>query len=145
MNTAISTARRVKVQRRPLIQSPAAPGSPFCHLVPDLHDPGSGRLNAKMVSAMFGLPLAAVARMLGRELSSVHKTPDAPSLQPDLALYERIAALLLPLAGSAQGLRIWLNAPNPDLENETPLALLKKGEGGIIVELLHDVSIGQPG
>jgi hypothetical protein len=98
-----------------------------------------------MVSALFGLPLAAIARMLGRELSTVHKTPDAPSLQPDLALYERIAALLLPLAGSAQGLRIWLNAPNPDLENETPLALLKKGEGGIIVELLHDVSIGQPG
>jgi len=113
--------------------------------VPEIHDPDSGRLDAKRIGSLFGITLADVARLLRRDLSTVHKTPDAPSLQPGLALFERVGAPLLYLAGSPQNLRIWLNAPNPDLEDEAPLALLKNGEGVTVVELLEDALVGQPG
>ena len=113
--------------------------------MPEIHDPDSGRLDAKRIGSLFGITLADVARLLRRDLSTVHKTPDAPSLQPGLALFERVGAPLLYLAGSPQNLRIWLNAPNPDLEDEAPLALLKNGEGVTVVELLEDALVGQPG
>jgi hypothetical protein len=114
------------------------------HLVPSLHDPATGRLDARRVSTLFGLPLAEVARQLRRQEATVHKTPDAPALQSGLALYERIAAALLRLAGSPEGLRIWMNAPNPELADATPMELLKQGEGELIQELLEDVLMGQP-
>jgi hypothetical protein len=113
--------------------------------VPEIHDPGSGRLDAKRIGSLFGVKLSDMARILGRDLSAVHKTPAAPSLQPGLALFERIGAPLLYLAGSPENLRIWLNAPNPDLEDEAPLAMLKNGEGEIVAELLEDALVGQPG
>jgi hypothetical protein len=47
--------------------------------------------------------------------------------------------------GSEENLRIWLNARNPDLENRTPVALLKAGSGEVIAELLEDTLMGQPG
>ncbi len=81
----------------------------------------------------------------GGEPAAVYKTPDALSLQPGLALFERIASALLHLVGSYEGLRIWLNAPEPDLEGETPRALLLEREGDVVAELLEDMMAGQPG
>src|SRR5205085_9146169 len=98
------------------------------------HDPDSGRLDAKRISSLFGLPLAVLARMLGRGPTAVQKTPDAPSLQRDLELFEQIAAALLYLLGTPEGLRIWLNAPSPDLGGETPMALLQEGNGEVVLE-----------
>jgi hypothetical protein len=139
--------RQIKVSRRQRPSSGMVESSsyPFRHVVIDLHEPSSGRLDAKRVGALFGLPLSAISRIVGRELSAVHKTPDAISLQPTLALFERIAAPLLTLSGSPENFRIWLNAPNPELEGKTPLHLLKNGEGAIVAELLEDTLVGQPG
>lgn len=139
--------RAHRATREDLARAPAglASGLAFRHLVPAIHDPDSGRLDAKKISALFGMTLADIARLLGRDLSAVHKTPAAPSLQPRLALFERVGAPLLYLAGSPENLRVWLNAPNPDLEGEAPLALLKNGEGEVVAELLEDTLVGQPG
>src|SRR5438034_1561730 len=102
------------------------------YLVPEIHDSESGRLDAKRISSLFGVPLAVLARMLGRGPSTVHKTPDAPSLQCDLTIFERIAAALLHLVGTREGLRIWLNASNPDLGGKTPIALIQDGNAEVV-------------
>jgi DNA-binding response OmpR family regulator len=114
------------------------------HLLPPLRNP-NGRLDAKRVARLFGMPLAEVARILHRQASTMHKTPDAPSLQQPLALFERIAVALLPLAGSEEGFRMWMNAPSPDLGGLAPMELLKRGQGEIVAELLEDALVGQPG
>src|SRR5438477_7367891 len=67
------------------------------HAAVSLHDPESGRLNAKRVATLFGLSLRETASLLGQKPQAVSKTPDAPSLQPALAAFERIAALLASL------------------------------------------------
>ncbi|MCW3053897.1 MAG: hypothetical protein JWN14_3067, partial [Chthonomonadales bacterium] len=63
---------------------------------------------------------------------------------PALRVYERIAAMLLRLAGSEVGLRTWMQASNPELEAETPLSLLLNGEGEVVAELLESVLHGEP-
>jgi hypothetical protein len=125
--------------RRPGLATPDA----LRHTVPQLHAP-NGRLDAGAVSALFGISLAALARALGRAEQTVHKTPAAPAIQPALRLYERIAALLLHLTGSEAGLRAWMNAGNPELEDGAPMTLLLHGEGDVVAELLEDAMIGAP-
>lgn len=74
----------------------------------------------------------------------MHKTPDAAALQPALRLYERIAANPRRLTGSEEGVRIWMNATNPELEGEAPLTLLLHGEGEVVAALLDSVMRGAP-
>jgi CheY-like chemotaxis protein len=116
----------------------------FPHLTPEVRNPNSGRLDARQVSDLFAIPLNRLATALGADSAAVYKTPDAPSLQPRLLLYERIARSLLRLVGSQEGLRIWLNTPEPDLDNEVPRDLILNGEGEVVVELLQDMQEGQP-
>ncbi len=113
------------------------------HTLPHLHA-SNGRLDAQAVSALYGISLAALSRALGRSEQAVHKTPNSPRIQPALRVYERIAAMLLRLTGSEIGLRTWMQASHPELEEETPLALLLNGEGEVVADLLEDVLRGEP-
>ena len=113
------------------------------HTLPHLHA-SNGRLDASKVSALYGVSLAALARALGRSEQAVHKTPTSAALQSALRIYERIATLLLRLTGSETGLRAWMQASNPELEDETPMTLLLNGEGKVVAELLEDVLCGEP-
>ncbi len=114
------------------------------HLLPELHDPKSGRLNARSIAMFFGVPLADIARAVGKSLSAIHKTPDAVSLQDGLFPFERIATALLTLAGSAENARVYLNLPEAQLGNKTPLSLLRDGRGVIVAQMLDDMLTGQP-
>ncbi len=111
----------------------------------ELFHPQSGRIDAGRIATFFGLPLARLARILGRSPQTVHKTPDAERLQKPLTVFVRIASVLLSLFGSAHKARIWLNAPNPDLDKLRPKELLERGKPEIIAELLEDAVLGHPG
>ncbi len=115
------------------------------HVAFDLHHPESGRLDARRIGELFGMPLRRVAALLGRNAQTVAKTPDAPTIQPGLALFERIATALLSLVGSEAALRIWLNAENPQLDRQTPMEWILQGEGLVVAELLESQLGGQPG
>jgi hypothetical protein len=52
--------------------------------------------------------------------------------------------MLLRLTGSDIGLRAWVHASNPELEEEMPMTLLLNGEGDVVAELLEDVLRGEP-
>ena len=117
----------------------------FKHLVPELHNPDSGRLDAKQIAQFFGLPLTTIAQAIDKSGSALHKTPDSAAIQSELAVFQRIATALLHMLGSAQNSRIWLNAPNPELSGQTPVELITVGKGVIVAELLEDVLLGMPG
>jgi uncharacterized protein (DUF2384 family) len=116
----------------------------FKHLVPELHIRDSGRIDASRVAEYFSIPLSHVAGIIGTKVPTVHKTPDALSLQNELGKLERIAALLHEATKSLEGLRNWLNAPNPEFENKTPLNVMKDGHGDVVLHLLEDVYVGHP-
>lgn len=123
--------------------STSAPSRVLHHIVPRLHT-SNGRLDAREVCSLYGISLAALARSLGRSEQSVHKTPTSLAIQSGLRIYERVAALLLRLTGSETGLRAWMQASNPELENEPPIALLLNGEGEVVEGMLESVLHGEP-
>ncbi len=57
-----------------------APAVTLPGLMPELHDPRSGRLDAHRLAEWFGLPLTALARALGRELHD--RPPDSGGTCP---------------------------------------------------------------
>src|SRR5205823_6469746 len=121
------------------------PRERFEHVAFDLHDPDSGRLDARRISDLFGIPLRRIAALLDQKAQTVSKTPDSRSLQAGLTLFERITSALMSLVGSEEGLRIWMNAGNPQLDGKTPMDLVLAGQGEIVADLLESMLAGQPG
>src|SRR4029077_20448302 len=114
------------------------------HLVEKLHDSKSGHLDAKEASDFFGLKVAEFARIIGRRVSTVHKTSTAPGLQEALRPFEAMASGLLRLTGSERRARMWLHAPNPALDGHAPFEWLQMGKAADLANFIQDLLEGRP-
>jgi len=102
----------------------------------------SGKLSANSVAGTFGLSVAELATVLGRNRQAVSKTPDADSLQALLRPFERVARLRVTLSNSA--FRKWLHLANDQLGKRTPLELIRAGKVKVIAEFVEDMLTGSP-
>jgi hypothetical protein len=108
----------------------------------DLRAP-SGRLDAKKIATVFGIPQTVIARLTNKTKQAVSKTPDAPALQQKLSAFEQVARLRA-LFDDEQ-FRAWLNTPNSHLENEmTPLDFIKAGGVEELGNLVSNMLTGAP-
>ena len=114
------------------------------HLVERLHDPSNGQLDARKVAEFFGLTVVEIARLLGRGVSTVHKTSAAPMLQDTLRRFEAMASGLLRLTGSERRARMWLNASDPALEGHAPIEWLRMGKLNDLGSYIQDQLEGRP-
>jgi hypothetical protein len=103
----------------------------------------NGNLSAAAVADTFGIALSKLANWLGRTRQALNKTPDADSLQDELAFFERVARLRT-VVPEDQFLK-WLRMPNSALDNKKPLALLATGQRQIVADLVDDMLTGAPG
>ncbi len=110
----------------------------------ELYDPETGRLDAKRIAAYLDLPLKSLAKALGKKYTSVHKTPAAPSLQPDLQRIQRILEMLEDALGDRSSVLAWCHRPHSDLGNRTPMDVLLAGHPGAISDMLEAALIGTP-
>jgi hypothetical protein len=108
-----------------------------------LYDAKSHRLNAKKIADLFGLNLRQLSALLETLPGTVHKTPDSVRLQGKLRVFERIARGLA-LVDDENNFRRWLNAPNYDLEQNTPMEIIRSGRGDVVANLVEDALLGQP-
>lgn len=104
----------------------------------------SGRIDAKKVAELFDLSIPVLAKTIDVGEPALYKTPDARSVQTKLIDFERIAWGLLKLTGSIRGMRIWLNAPNVELDNELPIDYIKDGHVEDIAAMVEDALLGHP-
>jgi hypothetical protein len=95
-------------------------------------------LDAEVVRELFGLSRADLARVTGFQQETIRKTPDSERLQMPLGSFERIARLLTLNPDRKQFLS-WLNSPNSELDDKTPLKLIKEKKGHIVESLVYDV------
>ena len=94
-----------------------------------LFNPQSGRLDAARIARDIQLPVATIAEAIGRKPPSVRKHPDASSLQPELRrIYLIWFSIVESFAGNKTNARIFLNAPNRQLENQAPVEFIEKGD-----------------
>lgn len=112
--------------------------------VDKLHNKESGRLDAALISDVFGISVADVARCVNRDDRTVRRTTDAPAIQKGLHHFERIASGLVKLTGSLDTLKIWLNVPNPRFENNPPVIFLQKGDVEFLANIVDDALMGHP-
>ncbi|MEK7405590.1 MAG: antitoxin Xre/MbcA/ParS toxin-binding domain-containing protein [Acidobacteriota bacterium] len=115
---------------------------PARRMLPILHDPSSGRLDAKRIAEYLGVPVSSLARALGKKTAAVHKSPAAASLQDELAPIARTVGILQEFLRSPEEIRAWLNSPHPDLGNETPMSLLLDGKGVGVADMLEAALAG---
>jgi len=102
----------------------------------------SGRLSARRVAEAFGLTLAQLAAAIGKARQTVWKTDDAEALQPRLFAFERIARLRTVL--SETDFRSWLNMPNEQLDERTPIEVVRSGKAEVVADLAEDMLSGSP-
>jgi hypothetical protein len=108
-----------------------------------LHNPASGRLDARRLPAELGVPVKRVALAIGSKPAGVRKVPDAPRLQNGLARLERIWLGLVRLfAGNKRHARVFLNAPHPALQGKPPIAFIE--EPAVLETLLDRLERRQP-
>lgn len=97
-----------------------------------------GRLDAEKVRALFGLTRADLARLFKILEETIRQTPDSERLQPPLRAFERVARLLV-LYPDRSKFGVWLNSPNEELEQRSPLELIKEGRIDVVETLVHDI------
>lgn len=114
------------------------------HLLPSLHDPETGRLDARRIAEYLSISVSSLAQAIGRGEAAVHKSPAADSLQDGLAPVARTLAILFRLLRSREDVLAWLNAPHPDLGGHTPLSLIRGGKATAVSEMLEAALAGQP-
>jgi hypothetical protein len=102
----------------------------------------SGKLSAQKAATVFGLSVAELARLIGRGRQGVTKTPEANSLQPLLAPFERVARLKTRLSQGA--FRSFLNMANEQLDDRTPLEVIRSGRVEVVADLVEDMLTGSP-
>jgi CheY-like chemotaxis protein len=110
----------------------------------ELHDPETGRIDAKNVAEFLGVPLAQLVPALEVNYPALHKTPDAPGLQVRLRPIKRSIDLVSRITLSPSDARAWLNCPHPDLGGSTPLEVILEGKAGAIVTMLSNAMAGIP-
>ena len=110
----------------------------------DLHDRESGRIDAARVAEFLSIPLAGVSRAIASSYPSVHKTPDAASLQDALGPIKRALELVSQVTRSRREALAWLNNPHPDLDGKTPLSVMLNGRADAVVALLENALAGIP-
>lgn len=119
-------------------------GSLTAHLLPDLHDPNTGRLDARRIANYLSISVSCLAQAIGKSDAAVHKSPASISLQDSLAPIARSLAVLLRLLCSREHVLAWLNCPHPDLGGHTPMSLILTGKATAVTEMLEAVLAGQP-
>jgi uncharacterized protein (DUF2384 family) len=112
---------------------------------PALFNPQTGRLDAGRIAHEFHVPVAMIAEAIGRKAPGVRKSPDASSLQTELRRLYRIWVALVELyAGDRTNARIFLNAPNRNLENHAPIEFIQKGDLAPLELFVDAMSVRQP-
>jgi hypothetical protein len=110
----------------------------------ELHNPASGRIDARLVAKFLAVALPQVAAAVGGSYAAVHKTPDAPGLQKKLGPFKQSLALVSRMTRSRREARAWLNTPHPDLGEKTPLEVMLSGHADAVVALLENAIAGLP-
>ena len=112
---------------------------------PALFNPQTGRLDAARIAREFNVPVAIIAEAIGRKAPGVRKSPDASSLQGELRRLYRIWVALVDLyAGDKTNARIFLNAPNRNLENRAPIEFIQNGDLAPLELFVDAMSARQP-
>jgi len=110
----------------------------------ELHDPNSGRIDARRVAEYLNISLKDLAQALKKNYTAVQKTPTAVSLQAALRPIKRSLQILEEVLGDRPSVLAWWNSPHTDLGLRSPLEVLLGGQGQAVADMLEAAVMGTP-
>lgn len=114
------------------------------HTLLSAHNPDSGRYDALRLAELLAVTPKQMAAIVGYTPAGVRKNPDSEKLQGRL---EHLTGLVTRLKGQLDGnlsyVKIWLKAPHPALENQSPLAAMEAGHLDAVEALVTMMETGQ--
>lgn len=115
------------------------------HTLLSVHDPSTGRYDAKRLAETLAITQKEMADIIGYTPRGLGKNPTSTKLQPDLErLVKLVTKLRELLDGDMRLVRVWLKAPHPALGNAKPLEYLREGHLDLVEGLVHAIEVGQP-
>ncbi len=137
--------RRARVLLSEPVVSPVAPRAPEVpQPIKNLHDPASGRLDAKRIAEYLDISLTDLASAMDEDYKALHKTPAKKAVQPQLAPIARALQILLQLYGSRKDVLAWLNTAHPQLARRTSMSLILEGKATVVLDMLEAALDGLP-
>jgi hypothetical protein len=116
----------------------------FTVTLPELHDPESGRLDARRIAEYLNVPLSQLAAALGKKYQTLYKSPAATGVQAGLIPIKVSLDVLVKVIGDRRTILAWLNSPHPDLGMQTPLHVILDGHAGAVEGMLMNAVWGIP-
>ena len=113
-------------------------------ILPELHDPRNGRIDAQKVADFLGIPLKPLSEGLGLNYKAVHRNPSATGFQEALQPLKHSLEILQELFGAKETIRIWLNTPHPELGGATSIRTILDGKAFAVSRLLSNARQGVP-
>jgi len=110
----------------------------------ELHDPETGRLDARRIAEYLNIPLSQLASALGRKYQALYKTPAAPSVQAGLTPIKASLDILVQTIGDRPTILAWLHSPHPDLGMRTPMQVILDGHADAVEGRLRNAVWGIP-
>jgi len=109
-----------------------------------LFNENSGRLDIRSVADLYNLSVSELARMIEVEVKTAHKTPDSIVIHEGLIPFEEVARTLALTKGNVSDFRRWLNASNSELDNRTPLQMIRDHQVRELAGIVRSALLGQP-
>ena len=110
-----------------------------------VYNPDSGRYNAMRLAELLAITPKQMGAIVGYTSAGIRKNPDSEKLQGKL---EQLTTLVTRLKGQLGGnlsyVKIWLKAPHPALENQSPLSIMEAGHLDAVEALVYMMETGQP-
>ena len=104
-----------------------------------------GRVDAIRIRDYLHIKTEDIAAMTGKSDRRIRQDSDASTLQPALKKVVYVITSLRQLTGDNDGMvRIWLNAPHPALEGDSPIDLMREGEIDTVQKLIDHMLSGAP-
>ncbi len=104
----------------------------------------TGAINAKRLAVLVGLSQTELARAIGRDRTAISRGT-ASTAQKDLVAILAIFLRVLRLVGGREDLaRIWLRAPNPELDHKQPVDFLTQRKLRVLESIVSAVEEGVP-
>lgn len=105
----------------------------------------TGRVDAKAVAAALGEKTAAMASAFDVKPNTLQKNPKSEAIQKR---GQRLIGILDELTqyfdGDFKSAMVWMRRSHPQLDNLSPLDVIKQGKIEVIAGLVHAIGTGEP-
>ena len=114
------------------------------HTTPSFYN-DLGHVDARLVRDYLHVRTEDIASIAGKSDRRIRQDPDAATLQPALQKVVYIISGLKQLTGGDdRSVRIWLKAPHPALDGDSPIDVMRGGEIDIVTKLVDHMLSGAP-